>query len=266
MADISARLPATLVRRRVLVCLVPRGIHWHIPLTLRPAHMVDHAGQISLPGGTSEEGETLRQCALREYGEELGADESKLTVLGQLSPLYVFASNFFVTPWMAVVDAAPCWHPNPHEVQRVLELPLLTLLDPGQHAVHLLHRRGYHFASRHIQCGEDRIWGATGMILMEVAQVVRDGSIQRRCLRTKHWTYGNREGASIEVSLRPCHAWTFTWVGYTDPNVSIWRPSPPGICFAESPLPWYALVFWERPDIRPWSWSRFCFVTRMRRL
>ncbi len=158
----------------VLVCLVPRGIHWHIPLTLRPAHMVDHAGQISLPGGTSEEGETLRQCALREYGEELGADESKLTVLGQLSPLYVFASNFFVTPWMAVVDAAPCWHPNPHEVQRVLELPLSTLLDPGQHAVHLLHRRGYHFASRHIQCGEDRIWGATGMILMEVAQVVRD--------------------------------------------------------------------------------------------
>ncbi len=142
----------------VLVCFFPRRGGWHIPLMLRPAHMLDHAGQISLPGGTSEACETVEQCALREYREELGANGEPPAVLGRLTPLYVFASNFIVTPCVAAAAAPPQWNPNPREVARLIELPLDVLMDPGQRAVHVMQRRGYRFATRHLQCGADRIW------------------------------------------------------------------------------------------------------------
>ncbi len=169
--------PASDARRAsVLVCLFPRDGQWSIPLTLRPAHMLDHAGQISLPGGTTERCESVEECALREYREELGAHDPPLIVLGQLTSLYVFASNFFVTPCVAAASRVPDWDPNPREVERVVELPMSVLLDPARLAQHVLQRRGYCFATRHIQCGDDLIWGATGMILMEMAQVVEQAA------------------------------------------------------------------------------------------
>ncbi len=106
-------------------------------------------------------------------------------MLGRLTPLYVFASNFYVTPCLAVVATTPQWDPNPHEVARVLELPLDRLLDPRQRASHVRQHRGRRFATRHIQCGDDQIWGATGMILMEVAQVVQQAREAERPCHTR---------------------------------------------------------------------------------
>ena len=53
----------------VLILLYPNGGRWHVPLTLRSAHLPDHAGQVSLPGGLIEPGEDSRQAALREFTE-----------------------------------------------------------------------------------------------------------------------------------------------------------------------------------------------------
>ena len=156
----------------VLVCLYPSAGQWHIPLTLRPGHMIDHAGQVSFPGGTSEPGETDELCALREYEEELGASSAGLVLVGRLTPLYVFASNFLVTPCVAVAEGPPRWDPNPHEVERVLDLPLELLLDASQHGSHVVSRRGFSFATCHICFGDDHIWGATGMMLAEAAEVL----------------------------------------------------------------------------------------------
>ncbi len=115
----------------MLVLLYPHERQWHVPLMLRPLHMPDHAGQVSLPGGMIEPGETAREAALREYTEELGAPATGLRLLGQLSPLYLFATNFQIAPWVAATDAAPEWNPSEQEVERLLEVPLSHLLDPA---------------------------------------------------------------------------------------------------------------------------------------
>ncbi len=158
----------------VLACLYPEAGGWRIPLTLRPAHMIDHARQVSFPGGMNEPGETAEKCALREYEEELGACADRLVVLGRLTPLYVFASNFMVIPCVAVAATPPVLDPNPQEVERVLDLPLDVLLDSHQRGEHVLSRRGFSFATQHVCCGEDLIWGATGMMLAELANVIAE--------------------------------------------------------------------------------------------
>jgi len=156
----------------VLILLYPLQGRWHVPLTQLPAHMLDHAGQISLPGGTTECSESSEQCAVREYTEELGVHEAGVHLLGRLSPLYVYASNFWVVPCVAVSPARPAFEPNAQEVARVIELPLAQLWDPRARSSHVIERRGVRFRAQHIVWDSDYIWGATAMILAELAAAV----------------------------------------------------------------------------------------------
>ena len=87
-----------------------------------------HGGQVSLPGGAVDEGESTSQAALRELNEELGVD-AEVELLGRLADCYVFASDFLITPWLAAVEFEPQWRPHVREVQGVVELPLSVLLD-----------------------------------------------------------------------------------------------------------------------------------------
>src|SRR5476651_2102077 len=58
--------PITARRAAVMVLLFRRGGCWHIPLTQRPSTLLRHGGQISLPGGTIEPGESSAEAAARE--------------------------------------------------------------------------------------------------------------------------------------------------------------------------------------------------------
>jgi 8-oxo-dGTP pyrophosphatase MutT (NUDIX family) len=106
-----------------------RGGRWHLPLTERPPALTRHGGQISLPGGVVDPGESSIHAAQRELYEELGFYEPHLNV-GRLADCYVFASNFCVTPWIiAAFEPNIRWQPHDREVQSVVELPLEALLD-----------------------------------------------------------------------------------------------------------------------------------------
>jgi 8-oxo-dGTP pyrophosphatase MutT (NUDIX family) len=156
----------------VLVLLYPRDGQWHVPLILRPVHMPDHGGQVSFPGGVIEPGESSRQAALREFTEELGAPVEGLDMLGQLSPIYLFASNFQITPWVAATGEVPSWRPSACEVDRLLEIPLSHLADPRNSGHFERRQRGLAFRAPCFLWESERIWGATSMILAELVATV----------------------------------------------------------------------------------------------
>ncbi|MBX3411882.1 MAG: CoA pyrophosphatase [Pirellulales bacterium] len=154
-------------RAAVMALLYPVDGVWHMPFTVRPTTMTDHAGQVSLPGGLIEPGESTSEAALRELAEELGVDDPRMELLGELSPLYLFVSNFQVTPWVGVLHERPTLVPNEHEVAEVLEVPLPYMTDPTNIGRHARDHRGIEFSAPHLLFGGHCIWGATGMILGE---------------------------------------------------------------------------------------------------
>jgi 8-oxo-dGTP pyrophosphatase MutT (NUDIX family) len=161
--------PAFGVRQAaVLVLLYPHRGEWFVPTIVRTQAMREHAGQIALPGGSVDAGETPAQSALREFEEELGASREGIEVLGMLAPIYVFNSNFFVKPILAICGAKPAFQPNSAEVAELVEIPLRALLAPENHSAHHILRRSVKFRAPHIQIGQHRVWGATCMILAEV--------------------------------------------------------------------------------------------------
>ena len=156
----------------VLLLLYPREDRWHLPLTLRPAHLPFHGGQVSLPGGTVNPGETSAEAALREFHEELGAAGHPILLLGRLSPVYVQASNFRVEPWVAATESRPEMTPNPAEVEALLEVPLEHLVDPANFGYHERDRGGEKYQAPHFWFAPHRIWGATCRILGDLVTIL----------------------------------------------------------------------------------------------
>lgn len=149
----------------VLFPIVQRAAGQTVLLTQRTAHLRDHAGQISFPGGRVEAtDQSPIHTALRETEEEIGLSRERIDVLGFL-PEYRTGTGFCVTPVVGLVRPPFELALDPFEVAEAFEVPLDFLLDPLNHQRHSLHHRG---ALRHyfaMPYGEYFIWGATaGMI------------------------------------------------------------------------------------------------------
>jgi 8-oxo-dGTP pyrophosphatase MutT (NUDIX family) len=149
----------------VLFPIVLRDGGQTVLLTQRTAHLRDHAGQISFPGGRVEAHDcSPTDTALRETEEEIGLARERVEIVGFL-PEYRTGTGFRVTPVVALVRPPFDLQPDPFEVAEIFEVPLAFLLDPANHQQHSLHYRGAlrnYFA---MPFGEYFIWGATaGMI------------------------------------------------------------------------------------------------------
>ena len=160
-------------RASVLVLLFPAEAGLSFVLLRRAYNPHDvHSGQISLPGGAREAGETPVQTALRETREELGVTEA-VEVLGMLGALYVPPSDFEVQPVVGYVPARPLWRPGPGEVREVLECPVQWLLDDRRKAFGELTVRGHAVRTPWYDVRGYRVWGATAIILSEFEQRLR---------------------------------------------------------------------------------------------
>ncbi len=155
---------------------------WWLPLTLRPHNLRHHGGQVCLPGGMIEAGETPPQAALREFQEELGQPPVDPLMCGELEPVYVYASNNLIFPVIFTATAPTArWNPDPLEVESILEMPLAKLLAPlacttqtrSRQILRDGHRVGaYRFQSTAYNLNGQTIWGATAMLLSQLAQLI----------------------------------------------------------------------------------------------
>jgi 8-oxo-dGTP pyrophosphatase MutT (NUDIX family) len=142
--------------------------------TQRTAHLHDHAGQISFPGGRADEGDLDRiATALRETEEEIGLHRTRIQVLGRL-PDYDIMTGFRVTPIVGWVEPPFELKPDPFEVAEVFEVPLEFFLDPNNHRRHQDEVKGRLRRYYSMPFGERYIWGATAGMLYSFYQILTD--------------------------------------------------------------------------------------------
>ncbi|HWF85174.1 MAG TPA: CoA pyrophosphatase [Vicinamibacterales bacterium] len=137
-----------------------------IVLTVR-ADTVRHGGQVSLPGGVVEPGETYEQAARRETHEEIALPVDAAHVLGALTPIDIPISGFRLHPIVAAVDAPPTLRPSDAEVAQILAVDVDELRDPANFLTHDRVRDGRALAVPGFHVHGYEIWGATAMILAE---------------------------------------------------------------------------------------------------
>jgi 8-oxo-dGTP pyrophosphatase MutT (NUDIX family) len=150
-----------------LLLLYPRDRDVAVPLTVRASGLARHAGQISLPGGATDPGETLSEAALREASEEIGVDASAVRVLGELTPVHVLVSGFTLHPVVGVTDRRPDFVAAPGEVDEILEVSLDHLRDASRIRRGTRTREGVAVEYPYFDLLGHQVWGATAMILGE---------------------------------------------------------------------------------------------------
>ena len=157
----------------VLVLIFEKNGQSHLLLTRRRDDLQQHAGQISFPGGRREDGETLRETALREAHEEVGIRPAEVQVLGELTSLYIMPSDFEVHPFVAWHTGQPTYIIQVDEVAEILEVPISFLLDPTHRHEEPWEIRGYELQVPFYLVGEHKVWGATAMMLSEFLERLR---------------------------------------------------------------------------------------------
>jgi 8-oxo-dGTP pyrophosphatase MutT (NUDIX family) len=134
-------------------------------LTQRAAHLNDHAGQISFPGGKIDPTDASPlDAALREAWEEVGLTRQFVDPIGYLD-LYGTSFGFRILPTVARVRPGFKLRINAAEVEDAFEVPLAFLMDPANHQLHSKEFRGIERSYYAMPFAERYIWGATAGIL-----------------------------------------------------------------------------------------------------
>ena len=157
--------PVSLKPAAVLVGLIERPHGYSVLLTRRADTLRSHTGQIALPGGRRDPGETSPVTALREAHEEVGLAPDYVSLAGLSSP-YRTGTGFLVTPVVGFIQPGFSLTPNPAEVADIFETPFGFLMDPANHEQHERQGPDGQLRRFYAMTHEDRfIWGATAGML-----------------------------------------------------------------------------------------------------
>jgi len=147
----------------------------HIVLMVRPSGDHVHAGQVALPGGKREDGDTFPEgTALREACEEVGLDAgvAGVTTLGVLETVDVRVSGFMMVPVLAVAEREPHFIADEHEVARILTVPVRHFLPDAPVEVVEEDRGGWLLRYGAYPVAGHRVWGATGRALSQLGAIL----------------------------------------------------------------------------------------------
>lgn len=164
-------------RAAVLVPVVMEPDGARLVYTVRRAHLNDHAGQISFPGGGYEAGDgSPLETALREAEEEIDLRPDLVEVIGALEDMYIPPSNFLVSPFVGLLPPEAEMVLAPDEVEEIFTVPLEHLMSPETFRRVIWQREGrdYEVPVFVVDVPPEReIWGATAA--MTAALLVRLG-------------------------------------------------------------------------------------------
>lgn len=161
----------------VLVPLLATGSSVDVLLTRRTAHLHDHAGQISFPGGRADESDRDPvHTALREAEEEIGLPPAHVDVLGTL-PQYLTGTGYRVTPVVGLIERSFEPRLDRFEVDEAFAVPLAFLMDPRNHERRAIVHDGVprrFYAMPWTAAGRRFfIWGATAAMLRNFYWMLR---------------------------------------------------------------------------------------------
>ncbi len=134
-----------------------------------------HSGQIAFPGGRFEPDDKSLTCtALREAEEEIGIDPTSVTLIGNMSELFVPPSNFIIQPLLAKTGFISGFSPSPAEVASVFSVPVAYFFKSGVQGMYEIdYRAGIKLQVPGYKYENHLIWGATAMILNELLEMIR---------------------------------------------------------------------------------------------
>lgn len=145
-----------------------------ILLTQRASYKGTHSAQISFPGGKVEKTDkNLQETALREAFEEVGIQKEDVTVIREMTDVYISPSNFLATPFIAYANAEPKYLIN-HEVDSIIEITVNDLLSESS-ITSITMNTSYmdNIDVPAFSINSKIIWGATGMMLSEIKDLLK---------------------------------------------------------------------------------------------
>ncbi len=147
----------------------------YLLLTQRHNYKGSHGGQISFPGGKKEnQDQSLLNTAYRETLEETGIKSNDIELITALSPLYIPVSNFYVQPFLGYLPNIPNLKIDTHEVASVLRFPINNFLKPDAIVSKQIEvANGLKIRIPAFELDDKIIWGATAMIMNEIAHLVK---------------------------------------------------------------------------------------------
>lgn len=168
--------PDHAIESAVLIILYPYKSRLHTVVILRNEYDGAHSGQISLPGGKSEESDVdFEHTALREAQEEIGIIPSKMEIIGQLSRFYVRPSNFVINPYIAYSAQRPDFYPDATEVQRIIEIDVFDEINPDRIVKrNITFKNNLQVNAPGFEISGEFMWGATAMIFSELIQILNN--------------------------------------------------------------------------------------------
>lgn len=156
----------------VLIAVYPNNNQAETILIKRPVYNGAHSGQVAFPGGKVEPfDKDLVDTALREAEEEVGINPDLVSVLGQLTPLFIPVSNIWVQPVIGLLNQKPNLSLNLQEVEYTISAKLCDLKQTENRSVKTIAINSIPISAPYYKVETEHIWGATAMIISELLEL-----------------------------------------------------------------------------------------------